>query len=310
MISLLKRTKAVVCLVLLAAVVFATVQLAPADAASGSITVIGVLDNNEVLYTGDDLQAALNAAHRGSIVSINRFITLTSDLTLTTEVKINNIDRISFGDFRILLSADGAMWLDNRLRSKYYAALSPYSTVVMMQEEDLGGYVYYLQPQDPTFGSAQLTVSRSGELLSGSVDETNALLRLDAAPGGLPAGNLPALVSIPAENAECVNVSVQGAAYGLVSTGATLNISATNTDSSSVATRNYTVVVVGDVNGNGRIDAADANLIACHASGVSVLGGAALQAADANCDGNVDGKDAEFICKKYVSVESYTSPLK
>lgn len=305
---IMKRAKCLVCLAVLAAVMFTSVQLFPAEAASGSITVTGMLSGGAVLYTGDDLQAAFAAAERGSVVSIDRFITLTSDVVLTTEVMLTNTDRITFGDFRILLSGDGALFVNSRLRRKYYDALSPYSTVEMMEEHD--GYVYYLKAQEPTFGSAQLTISRSGEMLGGAVDETNARVFLDASPAGISVNSMLPLVSMPAQNAESVTANVQGAAAGLVSTGSVLTLSATNSDSAGVASRSYTVVVVGDVNGNGRIDAADANQIACHAAGSVVLSGAAFDAADANRDGSVNAKDAVFICEKYLNYEGYTSPLK
>ena len=47
--SFLKKTKHITCLVLLAAMVFTAVQLFPAKAASGAITVTGLLHDNAVL---------------------------------------------------------------------------------------------------------------------------------------------------------------------------------------------------------------------------------------------------------------------
>lgn len=306
--SFLKKTKHITCLVLLAAMVFTAVQLFPAKAASGAITVTGLLNDNAVLYVGDDLQAAFDAAQRGSLISINQFIELSADVVLRAEVWINNPDRITFGDYKILLADKGMMYLKSRLRGKYYGSLSPYSTVVMVEEND--GYVYYLQAQEPSFGNAELTITRSNELRSGRVDEKAAKLYLDNVPAGLSVNSLIPLVSMSQQpSAETVNISVKNAAGGIVCTGSTLEFFAANTGSTSTATKSYAIVVLGDVNGNGRIDAADANQIACHAAGSVVLSGAALEAADTNRDGKVDAKDAEWICKKYISFENYTSPL-
>jgi len=67
--------------------------------------------------------------------------------------------------------------------------------------------------------------------------------------------------------------------------------------------------VIGDVNGNGRIDSADANLIVCHAAGLKTLSGDALQAADADGNGVVNTADADLLCRKYIRRDSYSSPL-
>jgi len=298
-----KYIRYILCLVLVATLLLADGSMFQASAANGSITVTNAL-SGATLYSGDNMQDALNAAVRGSIVSIDRWFTLTSDVVVDVEVMLANLDRLTWGDYKILLTGKGAVYVDSRLRRKNYGALYSYSTVQMTEES--GGYVYYLETQKPTFEGAQTQITPSGSLYGALVDEAAATIYLDAAVGGISVDNLAPMISIPAQNSEKVKCSVN---EGYVASGVTLTATASNYDYDGNVTKTYTLVLLGDANGNGRIDAADANLIACHANGTASLSGAALLAADADRDGAVTAADADMICRKYVRRDSYATPL-
>ncbi|MBR6920737.1 MAG: dockerin type I repeat-containing protein, partial [Clostridia bacterium] len=70
-----------------------------------------------------------------------------------------------------------------------------------------------------------------------------------------------------------------------------------------------TVVILGDVNKNGRIDSGDAKLMIDHYMGNRKLTGDALIAVDVNRNGRVDSGDAVKNTIKYSSPSDYTTSL-
>ena len=306
-----KWTKRIASLALALALLIPCGSAMYADAASNSITVTSAL-TNEQLYSGNDLQEAFDAAERGCIVSVGRYITLTSSVVLDSEVMLSGYSYIKFGDYQILLTGDGALYVDTRMRTKYIDALySAYSKVEMMEES--GGYVYYLVTQAPSMEGQQPSIKVSGDLKGAKLDEEAGIIYLDAAVGGITTDNLTKLITMTATNAEAVEFSFKGtvsiSGKTCVANGCTMTASAINYDYQQKVTKSYTIILLGDVNGNGRVDSADASLIASYASGNKELTDNALLAADANQDGSVTKADAKLICQKYVRGDSYSSPL-
>lgn len=300
-----KSYKYVICLLLVVATLVCSGALARVDAANGAITVTSAL-NGETVYNGDDLAAALQASSRGCIVSIDRFYTMTSDVVVSCEVMLTNTERItSWNGYKLLFTGNGAVYVSNRLARKNYGTLYSYSSVQYTEES--GGYVYYLEAGVPTFTveGAATTVQTGNGLLGARVDEAAGTILLDAAVYGLSGDTLAAQVTVPADRAEKVSISCADG----VATGSTMTASATNYDYEGKVTKSYKLIVLGDVNGNGRIDSADANLIACYYAGLISLSADALQAADVNRNGTVDAADADMLCKKYIRRDSYSSPL-
>lgn len=303
----LKWAKLVACMALAVAVLL-SVGGVYADAASGKITVTNL--NGDELYNGDDLQAAFDAAERASVVSLGRSVKLTADVILDVEVMITG-NRISCGDYRILLTGDGALYTENRFKVKEIAALYSYSEVTWQEEGN--GYVYYLLTTAPSMEGKVPEISVSGNLLGAKLDEENGIIYLDAVAGGITTDAMAKLISMTADYAEAVEYSFTGTATvngkTCVANGCTMVASAVNYDYAQTVKKTYTIVLLGDVNGNGRVDSADASLIACHANGSKTLDDSLLAAADANQDGQITAADAELICNKYVKASSYDSPL-
>lgn len=309
---LTKWLKCILFAVLIAMVMIISSPATTVSAASGSITVTSVL-TGEKLYSGDDLQEAFDAAERGCIVSVDRYITLKQDVILRVEVMLKNYSFIRFVPdtnhtdvyYKLQLAEKGAIFSSDRIRSKYIGALHSYSEVDMVQEND--GYVYYLVAQAPAFENAHPVVNTQNGVYGAKVDGEKALVYLDLPVSGISEEALVSNLSMKAKNTEKVAFTFQPSG---IATGSVMTATATNYDFEGSDTATYTVIVLGDVNSNGIIDSADAALIAQFAAGAATLSDYALLAADANMDGVVNSKDAKLICEKYVRSDAYKSPLR
>ncbi|MBR2902740.1 MAG: hypothetical protein IKC38_05995 [Clostridia bacterium] len=271
----------------------------------------------EQLYRGNDIQEAFDAAERGSIISIGRNVTIKTNVIIDAEVMISNYSLIRFADDgKFLLTGDGALYVDTRLPVKRIGALYSYSSIDYTDTEGPGGgsgYLYFLVTQPPSLEGNVPQISAGEGLFGSHIDDTAGVIYLDASVDGISIHDLTGLISMEASNADDVTFTVNGSVYvngkDCVKNGSTIIASANNRDTKTTATRTYNIVLVGDVNGNGRIDAADASLIVRASDGKVSLSDLAIAAADADRDGSVSAADADVICKKYVRVGSYKSPL-
>ena len=84
-----------------------------------------------------------------------------------------------------------------------------------------------------------------------------------------------------------------GTASATNGTGATLTLYKDSTKATVIAT--YTLVIFGDVNGDGNIAVIDTTAILAHIAGTAPISGAALFAADVNADGNIAVLDTTAI---------------
>ena len=312
----MKMTKKCLKYIIFAAIIVSVILVScptgTVRAASGGITVTSVL-TGEKLYSGDDLQEAFDAAERGCIVSVDSYVTLHENVVLRVEVMLKNYSFIRFVPdtsdtsvyYQIQLAENGAIFSTDRIRTKYIGALHSYSEVDMVEEND--GYVYYLISQAPAFEKAKPEISNENGIYGSLVDSEKGIMYLDLAVQGRSVDVLSPSVSIKAQNTEKITFTCQP---GIVATGSVLTATASNYDFEGTDVVTYTLIVVGDVNSNGKIDSADAALISQHITGERILTDHALLAADANRDGVVNYKDAKLICEKYVRYEAYKSPLR
>lgn len=286
------------------------------NAASDAINVTNALTGAKV-YSGNDLQEAFDASERGCVVTVGRYITLTKDVVLRAEVMLNGYSFIKFVPdvnnsdvyYRFLLAEKGAIFVDTRIRTKYIAALHKYSSIDMIQEN--GGYAYYLLSEAPDFAGSQPQITVGKDILGAKVDAKARLIYVDISPKGITQSAMAQGVSMKAENTEKVTFTFQAAQSGgnAVATGGTMVATATNYDYDGKTTASYGLIVLGDVNSNGLVEAADAALVAQFATGARTLSDKAMLAADVNMDGLVNAKDAQAICEKCVRAGSYKSPL-
>ena len=166
----------------------------------------------------------------------------------------------------------------------------------------------------PTVGEPIILIAN--KVVSYQVDRENKILYLDTHKDGVTVGQLEALLEATAVTGDSDGkvaikvVNKTGLAListDLVPTGATITLIAAN--EAGEATADYTIVVVGDVNCNGRIESNDSVLISQHYLGVKLLTGMALEAADTNRNGRLESNDAALIAVKYVNPDRYQSHL-
>ena len=139
----------------------------------------------------------------------------------------------------------------------------------------------------------------------------NDLIYLDIQPSGIAVAELLELLKVQYQ-ADVLTLTVVNSkdGAGLVCNGSKLVITASNKDGKSV-TKTYTIIILGDVNGNGKIEVADTYLIAATRVGTSTveLSEYALLAADVNMNGGLDVADASRNANKIVFWDSYTTGL-
>lgn len=316
MTEFLKKTRLLLVAVLAIALLLTCSSVGNVSAASGAINVTNVT-TGEKIYSCDDLQDAFDHAERGCVVTVVRSITMTQDVILDVEVMLKGYNFIRFVPdldnssvyYRIKLVGEGAIFCTDRIRTKYIAAVNPYSKVEMLQEND--GYIYYLESQAPEFTDEGPVFTPGEGVYGGQADTEKGVVYLDVAPGGVTEGAIAPCVTMDATNTETVSFSFRAAVTGgqQIATGSTMVATAKNPDYAGAATKSFAVIVLGDVNGNGRVDSADAAMIAQFAAGKLTLSGNALLAADANRDGVVNAADARLICQKVVRTDAYKTPL-
>ena len=174
-------------------------------------------------------------------------------------------------------------------------------TVTGAANIEQGGFSFVLKNKDSRLVSdAALNVTTD---LSGYEVETNGTtytlraktpavvdggyLKLDTRPQGINANELQtALCKILNKSNASVTVEASGLTKeGLVRNGA----SATVTSANEIV--KYTIIIMGDANCNGEIDAGDGVLMRKHFQGVKLMDGVALLAADTNQTGEIDAGD-------------------
>ncbi|MBQ9151268.1 MAG: hypothetical protein IJX72_03385, partial [Clostridia bacterium] len=130
---------------------------------------------------------------------------------------------------------------------------------------------------------------------------------LDAHSNGLLADDLKALMGFVVTNGEIVSVEMSAAT--LVYTGSTITVTAQNPVSGETATLVLTVIVLGDVDCDGRATVKDANMMADHFVYGIELDQYQTLALDADWSGSFNVKDALVLADKFVYWDSYTSML-
>lgn len=273
--------------------------------------------NGNVVYAGDDLAAGFAAAKDGYTITVNSPVALEKNITIpeNTNIILSGASQIDMGDKTITLSkgsslkSDAEFQVDTQIKSA-----SKYSKVT--QTGSAGSYLYSLQALDPNFDGRTPAVNVGSVILGAKVDTENKLIYLDVPYTGITLEQFNTLVSFPANNASKVEAVLTGTnsyqGRSNVINGATVTVKATNPDSQVTATVVYTVIVMGDTNCNGRIEAGDATRMEAHYQHIHTLTGVALLAADMNQNGRVDAGDGVVNANKYQNrdLTSYVSMFK
>ena len=282
-------------------------------------TITVVDKDGKVLYKGGDINAVFENAKAGSTVTVTDDVKLEKDVTLGTKLTLNGAAHIEFGKYSVILSDKNAELVSDTEIKDHVKSASIYSGV-----SETGKYVYKLQAYTPEILSAGLS-TESTNILGFEFNMSEGVLILDIldpesktnrthAGNGITADELLKCLDYNTEYAGQITASLTSdgkklSGTSLVPTGARLTVTASNPDSISVSTLACTIVILGDVNKNGRIDSGDAKLMIDHYMGKRKLTGDALTAADVNRNGRVDSGDAVKNTIKYSSPSDYTTAL-
>ena len=318
-IKMKKWMKSVLCSVIAGVLLLAGSEMQHADAASNIITVRSYKstdddsDSGRLLYSGNDLQEAMDAAEDWSVVTIGRRLSVSEQIEVKVQILLVGFDYINFsGTGKFLLSGTGAICLDTNIPIRRVGAKnSDYSSIDSTIEENY--YIYFLQTKEPSLDGYSPNVKTGNGIYGAKVDDAAGVIYMDAVSGGITTADLAERIAMEADYAEGVDYSFKNTinidGRICVANGTTVTAKAYNNDCNVTATRTYKIVLLGDVNGNGRADSADASMISRFVSGTGTLEGDALTAADVDQDGAITKSDAEQICKKYVRSGSYRSSL-
>ena len=174
---------------------------------------------------------------------------------------------------------------------------------------------------DPKLDDGNIQINVDGSVILGSkLDTVNKIIYLDTAVQGITVEQFNMQVvhgainatKVKAEFAESTadykGVILRDGKYYVVN-GAKVTFVASNNTSSQVAKTEYTVVLLGDVNSDGRTDISDSVYIKRHVQKTVELTGWALMATDVNRDGKCDISD-DVMIKRKCQGDHYKSLLK
>ena len=251
-----------------------------------------------VTLSGNDAQAALKALKAGYTLRINQ-PSVVNFWTVKTGFHVENAKNITVGGF--LLSEGVTVTADGPLQ--VYTAASGYTVKTVKSGNT---YTYTLEAiQAPTCGK-DLAKAWTAKL------DATVYLYVDADPSkGVTLEQLKANLTFAqfASLEGNVNYSITGY-KDRVKTGDKLTVTVTS-GSLNLAKVEYTVIITGDVNKDGRVNAGDAvAMMKIYKGQTSAYTTAQIMAADANRNGNaekprVDAGDAVRIMKKYMDWKTY-----
>jgi len=144
---------------------------------------VHVNGTDELLYSGEDLAAALAAAEAGSVLQVNRDMSLNADVTVNVGISIEGAEDIDFGSYKIKLGADGVVTADADIAAAVVAA-DPARYKVVCQEEANGTYTY-------TVLENAVHVTRGGTLLYSGDDLMEAFTKATNTDGSTITVNRP-----------------------------------------------------------------------------------------------------------------------
>lgn len=152
-------------------------------------------------------------------------------------------------------------------------------------------------------------ISEHEKLAGWQVDTENMLIYLDTAASGITVDELLEVLNLTAYNYDTLTCEIENKS-GLVYNGAKLVATASSKSSSHVAVVEYTIIVLGDIDANGRLTTKDPWIISeAMVGNADALTELQMMAADLNRNKRVDVGDTALIAQKFVDWESYFTRL-
>ena len=225
------------------------------------------------------LEEAVNALNGSGTLELLTNAAMTSDIRVTGTMTVKGAAKISQGSYSFVLKTTNSKLVSD-------AALNV-TTDLSGYEVKQDGYTYTVAAKTPAV-----------------VDK--GYLKLDVKPSGISPSQLqkvlPGIVKMPNASVEILSgIKTKSDGTQLIVNGATVKV----TDGNNVYS--YTIIIMGDANGNGETDVADAFKMRRHTLGLETLTGVALIAADLNQNNEIDVADAFKSRVKILQWSSYES---
>lgn len=171
---------------------------------------------------------------------------------------------------------------------------------------NLEAYIILFNDEEaPEFvdGTGTPSIDESDDILGKEIDTVNKTIILDVDKDGITADELKALLSFNAVRYDALTIEIENNG-GLVYTGAKVTVTASS--STGTAVLEYEIVILGDLSGDGYVDAFDSAKIMEYYFGATLTDIQKI-AADVSRDDSIDSFDAAKIMNKYF--DNYESSL-
>ena len=262
----------------------ATTQKAVDDAAAALKAAIEALEKKPVVVNYDELKKQIAAAE-----ALKK-----DDYTADSWAKLEK----ALADAKAALNATTQKAVDD-------AAAALKAAIEALEKKPL---------EAPKFvnGNGAAEILKSDKIAGNSVDYSKKNIILDAHNEGITVSELKAILKLYANNADKIDIVVGNGSLSDTSrvvngTKVTATARRNGTDATDVVT--YTIIILGDVNCNGRIESGDAVLISQMLVGETTLNETQLTATDMNANGRTDIGDATRIASKFVDWANYESMI-
>lgn len=194
-------------------------------------------------------------------------------------------------------------------KSFFRELIKGYSVEINVEVSDIYVSIDIFGDVYPEFvdGTGTPEIADHDKIVGSYIDTDNKLIFIDAHYMGIKAEELLNLFTFYAKYADSITLELVGTdANSIVRNGAKL-VATASTEAGLNATITYTIIIVGDVNGNGRIESGDAVLVSQCLVGLATLSEVQTYASDINCTGRTDIGDASIIAKKLIYWDEYVS---
>lgn len=273
--------------------------------------IYGENSSGDIIYAGSNIKTAVENSSV-KIVIVNNRVDLSSDISVNEDKEIQNVDLLSFGSYKFAITSD------NLTLTTDYDVLSSIKTSSdydIINDVVSGKYTYVISYITPEVVKVEVAVPEDSETIKGvSMSEENQFIVIDVSPSGITAEEFLACVDSEGKVGEVERyiTNADGEAVDVVGTGTVLIVTDVNTSTGEVSVKEYTVVVLGDVNGDSKSNSGDLVIITNYYMGELELEDIYLQAADINQDNNINSGDLVKIVNKFISQwddDTYQSEL-
>lgn len=194
-------------------------------------------------------------------------------------------------------------------KSFFRELIKGYSVEINVEVSDIYVSIDIFGDVYPEFvdGTGTPEIADHDKIVGSYIDTDNKLIFIDAHYMGIKAEELLNLFTFYAKYADSITLELVGTDANSIVRNGTKLVATASTEDGLNTTITYTIIIVGDVNGNGRIESGDAVLVSQCLVGLATLSEVQTYASDINCTGRTDIGDASIIAKKIIYWDEYVS---